>query len=385
MKSVAFLLSFLLIPAFAPPATAMDESELYVDPQKGKDKADGSERRPLASISAALARLPQPLTKSVTIHLASGTYDETGAVGMPARTLELMHTMRPSVEVTLAGPGEGDPAILDWNGERNMIDARSGSWRLRDLQVGSFKQEQRRGVTVRSPARVTLQNVTIRLRSHSDAGILATDGGRVSLRGAIRLNDDLHDKAEEETFCGIIATDHGVVEFVERKGSSLSMGNGSLSVSYYGSIRLGCEEARITSWTQSNPFALANGGRIDVRNTLTTLRAVLRNNTPIGPEHDGHILAEDAHIKIIGPNDSAIALQKASTFTCNDIELVGEFENTIWASSGSMFVGRFLGDVTKVQAKTGAQVLIEDLAGEFKGPAIVESGGLISVNGKVYR
>ncbi len=193
------------------------------------------------------------------------------------------------------------------------------------------------------------------------------------------------DKAEDETFCGIVATDHGIVEFVDRKGSSLSIGNGTLSVSYYGSIRLGCSAARITSWTKSNPFALANGGRIDVRNTPTTWRAVLRNNTPIGPEHDGHILAEDAHITIIGPNNSAIALQKASTLTCNDIELVGEFDTTLWARSGSMFVGRFLGDVGKVEAKTGAQVLIEDLKGEFKGPAIVESGGLITVKEKVYR
>jgi len=50
-----------------------------------------------------------------------------------------------------------------------------------------------------------------------------------------------------------------------------------------------------------------------------------------------------------------------------------------------MFVGRFLGDVGKVHARTGAQVLIEDLEGEFQGPAVVESGGLISVKGKVYR
>jgi len=386
MKTVLTMFpAALLLSLGAGISTTTDEIVLHVDPGKGKDKAEGTQRRPLESLSAALAKLPSPLTTPATIHLAAGTYATTGAVGMPARTLELMHAMRPSALVTIAGPSEGDPAVLAWNGERNMIDARTGTWRLRNLQIGSFEKEQRRGVTVRSPAHVTLEDVTFRLRSHSDAAIRATDGGRVSLRGAIRLNEHLHDEAADETFCGIIATDHGVVEFVERDGASLSLGNGSLSVSYYGSIRLGCAEARITSWTKSNPFALANGGRIDVRNTQTTLRAVLRNNTPIGPEHDGHILAEDAHITIIGPNDSAIALQKASTFTCNDIELVGEFENTIWASSGSMFVGRFLGDVGKVHARTGAQVLIEDLEGEFQGPAVVESGGLISVKGKVYR
>ena len=106
----------------------------------------------------------------------------------------------------------------------------------------------------------------------------------------------LAEEAEDETFCGVFATDHGVVEFDERDGSSLVLGNGNLSASYYGSIRLGCEEARVTSWTKSNNLAINNGGRIDLRNTPTVLRAQLRNNVPIGLEHDGHILAEDAHI-----------------------------------------------------------------------------------------
>ena len=52
----------------------------------------------------------------------------------------------------------------------------------------------------------------------------------MSLRGAIELNEHLHEEVEEETFCGILATDGGVVEFDQREGSSLSLGNGNLSV-----------------------------------------------------------------------------------------------------------------------------------------------------------
>ena len=64
--------------------------------------------------------------------------------------------------------------------------------------------------------------------------------------------------------------------------------------------------------------SIGNGGRIDLRNTVTTLRATDPKNTPIGLEDDGHVLAEDAHVVIEGPNDAAIALQKASAFFCND-------------------------------------------------------------------
>ncbi len=200
------------------------------------------------------------------------------------------------------------------------------------------------------------------------------------LWGAIRLNDHLHDSAPDESFCGIIATDHGLVRFVERRGASLELGNGSLSVGYYGCIRLGCETARITSWAeQSNNLAINNGGRIDLHNTTVTLRAKHRRNTPIGLEHDGHILGEDAHVIIEGENDSAIALQKASTFTCNDIELRGKFEYDLWASSGSMFVGRFLTDVGRIEASTGASINIEKIKGKLIGPVIAKRTGTISL------
>jgi hypothetical protein len=366
------------------------ESVLYVDPSKGKDSSPGTKGRPLRTISAALATLHEPLQDDVTIHVLRGEQRSTGGVGMSDRSLQLMHRMRPGVSVRFVGAGDSEPSVMAWEGDR-MIDVYEGTWRFERLQVGTFSTKQRRGIQVRGPAHVILEDVDFRLRSHSDVAILATGGGRVSLRGAIRLNAQLAnldpdpvEAAEDETFCGIMATDHGIVEYDRREGSSLEIGNGSLSVRNYGRIALGCESAAITCWTKSNNLTISNSGRIDLRNTPTVLRAQLKNNTPIGLEHDGHILAEDAHLKIIGPNDSAIALQKASTLTCNDIELDGEFEYALWASSGSMFVGRFLTDVSKLDAKTGAQILVEGIAGRL-GEAVAQSGGLISLPNRLVR
>ena len=42
------------------------------------------------------------------------------------------------------------------------------------------------------------------------------------------MNEHLHEKGGDETFCGIIADDHGLVRFEERGDGSLDMGNGSL-------------------------------------------------------------------------------------------------------------------------------------------------------------
>ena len=51
--------------------------------------------------------------------------------------------------------------------------------------------------------------------------------------------------------------------------------------------------------------------------------------------------------------------------------------------SGSTFVGRFLSDVTQVEAHTGASVHIEATAGEVKGPVVVSSGGIVSLPDRV--
>jgi hypothetical protein len=308
---------------------------------------------------------------------------------MPGGKLVLMRRTRPGVVVTIVGRRNADDQIpvFAWHGDGALVEIHEGDWRLENVQIGSLRTDQRRGVHVQGAAHVTLKDITFRTRSNSDAGIWAERGGHVSLRGAIRLNDHLHDSGGDETFCGIVATEHGMVTFVERDGASLDIGNGSLSSSYYGCIRLGCATARITSWgRQSNCFAVNNGGRIDVHDTPTTLCAKIAENTPIGPEHDGHILAEGAKITIVGTNDAAITLQKASTFTCNDIALQGEFRKAIWAMSGSMFVGRFLTDVGKIEAHTGASVHIEACKGELREPIEVTTGAVVSLpDGRVVR
>ena len=224
---------------------ANDHPELlHVDPTKGRDRNPGSKSRPLKDISAAIALLPETLERSVTIQLAQGTYAETGGNGMPKNVLHLMRRMRPGVSVRIVGaPGaEGDATVLAWEGGSSMIAATDGDWSLEGIRIGSFSQRQRRGVVVEGPAHVTLKDVSFRMRSQSDAGIVARRFGRVSLLGRIRINEQLHDEAGEGTFCGIIATDHGTVKFEQREGASLDIGNGSLSASYYGCIK--CETGK---------------------------------------------------------------------------------------------------------------------------------------------
>lgn len=370
------------------PASDPAPTDLYVDAD-GSDDASGTQREPLRSISAAVARLPDPLRRSVTIHLGGGRFTTTGAQAMADNCLELMHRMRPGVHVRIVGERgpSGAAPVLAWEGGAAMVDVRDGEWRLENLQIGDGSPRQRRGVMVAGPAAAALTNVTLRTRSHSDAGILAHRGGLVTLYGAIKLNEHLHDDAPEESFCGIIAEDHGQVRFAEREGASLDIGNGSLSARYYGVIRLGCETARITSWgEQSNNLAINNGGRIDLHNTTTTLAARQPRNTPIGLEHDGHILAEGAHIIIEGTNNDAIVLQKASTFTCNDVELRGKFQTALTAMSGSMFVGRFIGDVPALAATTSATINVEEFkGGRLTGAATATRGGAISLPDRTIR
>lgn len=366
------------------PETSSSMTMIHVDPVRGNDSSSGDSQHPLKSISAALDRLPDPLRDSFTIQLAPGIYKSTGGINMPSNSLYLFHRMGPDCKVTITGrkSQKGELPILAWEGA-HLINATEGQWWLEGLRIGTGSKRQRRGVMVTGPALVTLKNMSFRTRSLSDAAIYAQRGGKVALAGAISINEDLHDHAEEETFAGIIAEDHGLVRFVQREGSSLSMGNGSLSASYYGVIRLGCETARITSWgRQSNTLAVNNSGRIDLHGTKTQLCAKVKTNTPIGLEHDGHILAEGAHVIIEGNNSNAIVLQKASTLTCNDVELKGQFGHAIQAMSGSMFVGRFIGDVTGIRSSTGASINIDKVTGSIIGPVIANTTGTISLPDK---
>jgi hypothetical protein len=361
---------------------AAQKTSLWVDAQRGRAGASGTQDKPCRSLSEALDLLPETVTRTVTIQVAGGDYSTTGAQNMPAERLELMRRMRPGVEVRIVGIYRDDQVVtrFAWEGGSAMVLATEGNWSIENVQIGTGTTRQRRGVMVTGPAQVTLKNVTFRTQSQSDAAIYAERGGLVLLRGAIRINEGMHQTAPDDSFAGIIATDHGSIRFDGSEGASLDMGNGSLSASYYGCIGLGCKSARITSWgEQSNTLAINNGGRIDLRNTATTLVAKQKRNTPIGLEHDGHILAEGARIIIEGENEMAIALQKASTLTCNDIELRGTFGKSLWASSGSMFVGRFRTDISDVEADTSAQINIEALDGKIRGAATAKRCAVISL------
>jgi hypothetical protein len=347
-------------------------SEMCVKPLSGDDSGPGTADRPLRTLSAALARLPEPLTRSVTIEVWGPTLSTTGGTDMAPDRLELMRRMRPGVTVRIVGRAGVDASVpvLAWEGGDCMVDVREGDWWLENVQVGSGSVRQRRGVVAAGPGHITLKNVTLRTRSQSDAAIYAHRGGRISLRGAIRINEGFHDQVPAgDTFSGIIATDHGSVAFAEREGSSLDMGNGSLSAAYYGTIELGCASARITNWSeQSNCIAINNGGGVDLHSTPTRLCARRQGNTPIGLEHDGHVLAEGAKITIESSNDHAIVLQKASTLMCNDVELKGTYRWAVSAMSGSVFIGGFVGDLGGVEADTGAHVTVERVGGKPVGP-----------------
>jgi hypothetical protein len=377
----AWILISMVCLAHATEATLQAEQIIHVDGTKGDDKNSGDAQKPLKSLSAVIAKLKDPLTESVLIELASGTYSETGSVGMPSNCLHLMCRMRPGVRVRISGKKDeaGQVPVLDWKGEP-LIDATEGTWWIENVQMGSFLTTQRQGVAVSKTAHVTLKNVVFRTRSHSGGTIHASRGGKVSLRGSIKINEHLHEKIEKETFAGIVAEDHGLVMFEESQGASLDMGNGSLSASYYGVIRLGCETAKITSWgEQSNNLAINNGGRIDLHSSVVTLRARNRLNTPIGLEHDGHILAEGAKVIIEGENGHAIVLQKASSFTCNSVELRGKFRTVLEAMSGSIFVGQFKSDVGSLSATTSASIHVGQIDGKVLGTVLATKGGVVSL------
>jgi len=102
-------------PAEPRQAAALPEL-LSVDGARGDDHAPGTREKPLRSLAAAIARLPDPLERSISIELAPGTYATTGGLGMPENSLQLVRRMRPGVAVTLrAAKPEGKPVVLAWN------------------------------------------------------------------------------------------------------------------------------------------------------------------------------------------------------------------------------------------------------------------------------
>lgn len=392
---MAGLIALALAPAGQAEAapTPTNLTEIWVDAARGRSSGKGTERSPLRSIAEALDLLPDPLPSSVTVHLAAGSYREEKTL---EGSLVLQRRMAEGVVVRFVGElgkererGTAARPVLDWAPGGYLVVVRDGHWAFENVQFGDRRPRQRLGLDTRGPGHLELRNVRIRVASHSGAALFAQRGGLVELRGCIEINEDFHEKVpENESFAGIFAEDHGTVRFRERDGASLSVGNGSLSAGYCGVVRLGCETARVTSWGgQSNCIAVNNTGRVDLHGTTLQLRAALTSNTPIGLEDDGHVLAEGARIVIdAGEGGSGIVLQKASTLYCGDIEFKGTPKYTLLASSGSNFVGGFLGDVRDVHATTGATIHIGRCTGNMIGPFQATRGGVLSLpDGTVMR
>ena len=362
---------------------AAEPVHLYVDAARGRDSASGAEIAPVKTIGAAIGRLGEKIDRNVTIHLAAGRYMTTGGKGRDAERLELSHAMGEGVRVTIQGVSEPrGRVILDWpsRSSRFMMVVTRGHWALENLQLGTRKPTQRHGISVQGPALLDVRNVRIRTRSLSGPGLHAHHGGRIHLYGTIELNEDLHgNRGEAESFCSIQAEFSGVVRFRQREGASLSMGNGNLDVRTYGIVDLGCEWARITSWgEQSNTIAINDSGRVGLRNTTTTLCAQNPRNTPIGLEHDGHLMAEGARIIILGrANHGAIILQKASSFFCNDVEIQGEPRQALLAMSGSVLLAGIVGDLGPVRATTGSQIIVEKCTGSIMGEISADKMGQV--------
>ncbi|HUW84018.1 MAG TPA: ankyrin repeat domain-containing protein [Phycisphaerae bacterium] len=349
----------------------------------------GTSTAPVKTLFAAVERLPKTIEQDVTINVAVGRYEHTGGGGRDAQRLELNLPMREGARVRIVGRADdsngraapGD-VVLDWESDAAgyLVVVTQGHWTLENVQLGTRKNGQRHGISVAGPGLLELRDVRIHTGSQSGPGLRAHHGGRVRLYGAIELNEDLHESSGQgESFCRVEADYFGTIRFREGKGASLSVGNGNLSARYYGIIELGCEQARITSWNfQSNPIAVNNSGRVDLHNTTTRLCARNPRNTPIGLEHDGHVLAEGARIIIDGcDNSDAIVLQKASSFFCNDVEIRGSVRTALMAYSGSVLLAGIVGDLGCVRATTGSTIIIEKCTGRLIGPIEQDKGGQV--------
>lgn len=223
--------------------------ETYVDPIRGSDTNPGSKTAPLQTVSAAIEKVPELVTAAITIHLAPGVYTTTGGKGMPTSVLILDRKMRREgdwridISVHIVGEGknfegaaEPGEVVMDW-GTGLQIQVENGVWNLQNIQIGnrSYKGSQQGIIASGSSALVHLRDVRIRTASQSGCGIGAVRGGEVQLHGSIELNEDLHDKAPENSFCGIRASYHGIVRWNDGSGV-LSIGNGSLTTGYFGMI-----------------------------------------------------------------------------------------------------------------------------------------------------
>lgn len=370
-------------------ATLTRGVHLFVDASTASAGGSGTREDPLPGLGAALERLPPLISNAITIHLAPGRYESWGGAAETKEGLTLDRPMSRSGRVSIVGSGaqfrERAPlgeVVLDWGPGGFMVLARQGHWTLESLQIGRNRESQRGGVDVVGPALLELRDVRIRTGSRQGAGIRARHGGRVRLLGEILLNEHLRfQRATPDTFCRIRAEYGGQVQFAQREGASLTLGNGNLDAGYYGVIELGSEQASVTSWSERwNTISINNSGRVDLHGTTLRVAAPDPRNTLIGLEHDGHMLAEGAHVILEAQgNTNGVVLQKGSSLYCTDLEIVGEIRRSLVAMSGSNLVVGVDGDLEEVAASSGASIIVSRLSGRLIGPVKTRSGGHVTL------
>jgi hypothetical protein len=351
-------------------ATLTRGVHLFVDASTASAGGSGTREDPLPGLGAALERLPPLISNAITIHLAPGRYESWGGAAETKEGLTLDRPMSRSGRVSIVGSGaqfrERAPlgeVVLDWGPGGFMVLARQGHWTLESLQIGRNRESQRGGVDVVGPALLELRDVRIRTGSRQGAGIRARHGGRVRLLGEILLKYG------------------GQVQFAQREGASLTLGNGNLDAGYYGVIELGSEQASVTSWSERwNTISINNSGRVDLHGTTLRVAAPDPRNTLIGLEHDGHMLAEGAHVILEAQgNTNGVVLQKGSSLYCTDLEIVGEIRRSLVAMSGSNLVVGVDGDLEEVAASSGASIIVSRLSGRLIGPVKTRSGGHVTL------
>ena len=384
----ALLALFFLIGAFSK-VCAID---YYVNPTTGNDGNAGTMGSPWQTVSKILDVLPEVVTTQYRVFLAPGTYTSTGAHGTPSNVLSLDRRMRReggTIDVSCyfigtgpsfvgdAAPGE---VVLDF-GSTPLVLINGGTWYFQYVQVGdrSYGNSQQGFEVYGTDSLVRLRDVRIRTGSLSGSGIIASRGAAVQLYGTIEINEDLHEIELASSFAAITASYNGSVKYRD-PGGSLSIGNGTLSALYYGTIELGCDTARITSWNrQSNCLAINDSGRIDLHGTTTTLKAQHVDNTLIGLEDDGHILAEGADIilKTISGAPGRVIMQKASDFMGGTLQVDGPRGALFSTSSDSAIVCAVSGVVETVVADTSGYCYL--LANQAPGSTTEMRNGKIDI------
>ncbi|AUX23522.1 nuclease [Sorangium cellulosum] len=133
---------------------------LYVDPSYSGEDSDGSEERPLTTLSAAL----ELVAEGGTIALAEGTYDEPVVI---TRSLAVVGRCAARVRVRGVSSIVHPPAIV------SVLDA--GEVTLRGIALGG----EGAGVVATGATAVALERVHIRSAVH--AGVVASGGARLSI------------------------------------------------------------------------------------------------------------------------------------------------------------------------------------------------------------